>query len=279
MNIGVHVSAAGDLSLAPIRAEEIGCECFQFFSRPPQGGPGKEITPELAKKFRENSEKFQMPSYLHAPYYINLASAEGRIYHSSISILREELERGSKLGVKYLMFHIGSSKDLDRQEALDKVTEGIFQIMENYKGSTELLIEIAAGSGNVIGANLEEVEGILSHPKLSKFKIGVCFDTCHAFASGYDLRDEKTVKATFAKFDKIIGLKKLKLIHANDSMADFDSKKDRHEHIGHGKIGLKGFKAIVAFAKEQNIDMILETQHDELLAEDIKILKKLRGKK
>jgi deoxyribonuclease-4 len=118
---------------------------------------------------------------------------------------------------------------------------------------------------------------ILNQPKLKDFKIGICFDTCHAFASGYDLRDEKTVKATFAKFNKLIGLKKLKLMHVNDSIGEFDSKKDRHEHIGKGQIGLKGFKAIVTLAEKNKTDLILETQHDEYLENDIKILKKFRN--
>jgi deoxyribonuclease-4 len=139
MNIGVHVSSAGDLSLAPLRAEELGCECFQIFSRPPQGGPAKPITDELAANYKANCKKFKLPSYIHTPYYINLASLDNRIYHGSISVIREELERGTKLGVKYLMTHLGSAKDQTHEEAMVKVTEGISQILKDYDGSTEFL--------------------------------------------------------------------------------------------------------------------------------------------
>jgi deoxyribonuclease-4 len=128
--IGAHISAAGDLSLAPLRAAQVGLECFQFFSRPPQGGPAKLITAGLAGKFQGNCKKYKLEAYIHAPYYINLASASNRIYYGSISVLREELERGSQLGVKYLMTHLGSAKDLGETEGLKKTIEGIGKILD-----------------------------------------------------------------------------------------------------------------------------------------------------
>jgi deoxyribonuclease IV len=278
--IGAHISAAGDISLAPLRAAEAGLECFQFFSRPPQGGPAKPITAELAKKFQANCGKHKLESYIHAPYYINLASVSNRIYYGSISVLRDELERGSKLGVKYLMTHLGSAKDLGEKEGMKKTIEGIGKILEDYKGSTKFLIEMSAGSGAIIGDTFEEIAKIVSSAKLKKYKIGICYDTAHGFASGYDLRTDSAVKQTFKKLNEILGLKNLYLIHANDSQAELSSHKDRHEHIGKGKIGLAGFKALVAFAKKQKINLVLETPHegprDKELLEDIKILKKLR---
>ena len=173
------------------------------------------------------------------------------------------------------MTHLGSAKELGDKESIKKVIIGISEILKNYKGQTEFLIEISAGAGAIIGDTFEEIAQIINSPKLKKYKIGVCFDTCHAFASGYDLRNEIAVKKTFSAFNKIIGLEKLKLIHINDSIGDFNSKKDRHEHIGQGKIGLNGFEAIVKFCKIKKINLILETPHDELLEQDIKILKKL----
>ncbi len=278
--IGAHISAAGDVSQAPLRAASAGCECFQFFSRPPQGGPAKEITEKLATDFKSCSKQHDLESYVHTPYYINLASAKNNIYFGSIKVIREELERGSLLGVKYVMAHMGSSKELGEKEGLKKAIEGLEQIMKGYKGSTELLLEISAGAGAIIGDTFEELATMIHSAKLKKYKIGICFDTAHAFASGYDLRDTKTVTATFKQFDKVIGKEKLKLIHANDSLAEFNSKKDRHAHIGAGKIGLEGFKAIVAYAKKLKINLILETPHDghedQALLDDIKTLKDLR---
>lgn len=278
--IGAHISAAGDISQAPLRAVTAGCECFQFFSRPPQGGPAKEITEKLADDFKSNSKKHNLESYIHTPYYINLASAKNNIYYGSIKVIREELERGSLLGAKYVMAHMGSSKELGEKVGLKKAIEGLDQIMKGYKGTTELLLEISAGAGAIIGDTFEELGAMIHSAKLKKYKIGICFDTAHAFASGYDLRNAKAVTATFKQFDKIIGKEKLKLIHANDSLVDLNAKKDRHAHIGEGKIGLEGFKAIVAYAKKQKINLVLETPHDGhedlALLKDIKILKSLR---
>lgn len=278
--IGAHISAAGELSQAPLRAALAGCECFQFFSRPPQGGPAKPITNQLATDFKANCHQHDLESYIHTPYYINLASAKNNIYYGSIKVIREELERGSLLGVKYIMTHLGSSKELGEKAGLKQTIKGIGEILKGYKGTTELLLEISAGAGAIIGDTFEELASIINSAGLKKYKIGVCFDTAHAFASGYDLRDTKTVTATFKQFDKIIGKDKLKLIHANDSLAEFNSKKDRHAHIGEGQIGLAGFKAIVAYTQKQKINLILETPHDghtdPALLKDIKILKSLR---
>jgi len=280
MNIGAHVSSAGSVALAPKRAKDIGCECFQFFSRPPQGGKAKEITPEIAEDFKTNMKKYeQFASYIHAPYYINLASADNRIYYGSINVIREELERGSRLGVSGFMFHIGSAKDLGEKEGILKATKGIAEILKDYKGSTEFLIEMSAGAGATIGDSYEEIAEIINSTKLKNCNIGICFDTAHAFASGYDLRNDIVVKKTFSDFDKILGIEKLKLIHANDSKAELNSKKDRHEHIGKGLIGKDGFQAIVDFAKNKKINLILETPDGDSRINDIKILKKMRNEK
>ncbi|MFA5124652.1 MAG: deoxyribonuclease IV [Patescibacteria group bacterium] len=274
--IGAHISAAIDIAHTPLRAQKAGCECFQFFSRSPQGGPTKDLTKQTITDFKANCRKYRLESYIHSPYYINLASAKNNVYYGSVSALREELERGSLLGVKYMMAHLGSAKELGGGAGMKKVIEGLEKILTGYKGPTRLLIEMSAGAGAVIGDTFEEIAKIIDSPRLKKYDIGVCFDTCHAFSSGYDLRTEKAVKETFKKLDKILGLKRLKLIHANDSKTELGSHKDRHEHIGRGLIGLEGFRAIVQFAKQQKINLILETPHDEQLAEDLKILKKMR---
>jgi deoxyribonuclease IV len=274
--IGAHISAAGEVSQAPLRAYDAGCECFQFFSRPPQGGKAKPITDKLAKDFKSNCAQYDLESYIHTPYYINLASENNRIYYGSIAVIHEELERGSLLGVKYVMAHLGSAKDLGEKESTKKVIKGLSEMLKGYKGSTGFLIEMSAGAGAIIGDTYEDIAAIINSPQLKKYDIGICFDTAHAFASGYDLRTETAVKKTFKDFNKILGLKKLKLIHANDSLVELNTKRDRHAHIGQGHIGLAGFKAIVAFAKKQKINLILETPDGEERLKDIEILKKLR---
>ncbi len=283
MLIGAHISAAGGLYHAPANAKKQGCECYQFFSRSPQGGPAKKLTPADLQKFKAANQKLGYQNFFtHAPYFINLASSNNRIYYGSISVLREELERGSLLGVKYLMTHLGSAKDLGKTEALKKVSQGLEKILTGYHGSTELLIEISAGSGAIIGDTFEEIATIThnTNPIIQK-NIGVCFDTAHAFESGYDLRDEKSIAQTFSLFDKTIGLKKLRLIHLNDSQTALGSHSDRHADLGSGAIGLAGFSALIKYLqkKKLNIDLILETPTDSHRKKDIQLLKSLRGQK
>jgi deoxyribonuclease IV len=280
MLVGVHVSAAGGVQNAPGNAKKIGCEVFQVFSRPPQGGPARPVTKSVIREFvlaMENNKQAEF--YIHAPYYINLASTTPRIRYGSISVIRDELERGSLLGAKYVMTHLGSAKDLSRKEAIVKVSHGIIRILDKYKGSAKFLIENSAGSGNVMGDQFEEIAAIIKGlPQSIRNKVGVCFDTCHAFSSNYDLRNKKSLDQTLKKFDQIIGLDKLKLIHLNDSKTDINSHVDRHEHIGQGKIGTEGFKAIISHPKLKKVNLILETPEDEkgMQKDDLDLIKKLR---
>ena len=276
MLIGSHVSAAGGIWKAPENAASIGCEAFQFFSRPPQGGNVGKLTDEVIKKFRDACEKHSFDTYvIHAPYVINLASVVPRIRDGSIRIIREELERGAQLGARAVMFHPGSAKDVDIKTGIKMVAEGINKILDGYKGSTQLLIEVSAGSGNIIGAKFDEVAAILKH--LKNNDVGVCFDTAHAFAAGYDLRTKKTVMETFSRFDEEIGLERMVMSHCNDSKVELGAKKDRHDHIGEGHIGIKGFEEMLRDKRLSHLFWILETPISDQ-EKDIKIMKKLRKK-
>lgn len=277
MKFGAHVSIAGGIQNAPINAAAIGAETFQMFSRSPQGGPAPKLTPDVVDAFLKECADAELSDWvIHSPYYINFASGEERTRQSSIRIIREELERGTLINANYVMFHPGSAKDVGEKEAMKHCITGIKKVLDGYKGTTKLLIEISAGAGMVIGDMFEELAELLdgiNHPDL-----GICFDTAHAFASGYDLRDETSVAKTFATFDKIIGLKKLKMSHCNDSKIELGGKRDRHEHLGKGFIGLEGFKAIVGYKKfNKDFNLYLETE-PEGVKEDLKILKKLRKK-
>ncbi len=275
MLLGCHVSTAGGIMNAPLNAAKVGAEAFQCFSRSPQGGPAPALTEESLAAFFANCKDNNMKEWvLHAPYYINFASAEGRTRGNSIRIIREELERGTLLHAKYVMFHPGSAKDGDRGEGLAHVVDGLKKVLDGYDGTTQLLVEISAGAGQVIGDTFEEVAAILDgvgHPEM-----GVCFDTAHAFASGYDLRDAEHVKETFKKFDKIIGLERLKMSHCNDSKIELGGRKDRHEHIGKGFIGRAGFEALLHEPKIAHLNWFLETE-PEGVVEDLAILKEIRA--
>jgi deoxyribonuclease-4 len=276
MRIGAHVSAEGGLRNAPRHAGELGLECFQFFSRPPQGGPAPAITDDAAKKFLDECDKNgQGAWYIHTPYVINLASAEERIRHSSIKLIREDLERGTKLKAAAVVTHIGSASALGETLGLEKAAAGVKEITDGYKGPTRLLLELSAGAGMIIGDKLEELVKIIE--LASDRDIGICFDTAHAFASGYDLRDAASTRSVIESIGKIAGFSRLGLIHANDSKIDFGGRKDRHDHIGLGKIGEPAFREIMTSKSLRNIDVVLETPHDELLKSDVKVLFKMRG--
>ena len=274
MKFGAHVGIAGGVQNAPKNAADIGCETFQMFTRSPQGGPAPALTPAIVDIFLAGCRENRLAEWVvHAPYYLNFASVEERIRQSSARVVREDLERASLLQASCLMFHPGSARGVDFKQAMDWCIEGMKKVLDGYAGQTKLLIEISAGAGEIIGDTFEEIAELIrgvSHPEL-----GVCFDTAHAFASGYDLRDTKSVATTFDDFDKTIGLERLNAIHCNDSKIELGGRRDRHEHLGKGFIGLEGFRAIVEEPRLQSMNLYLETEPDGV-AEDLAKLKDLR---
>lgn len=271
--IGCHVSIAGGMQNAPERAAELGCEVFQIFSRSPRGGAAPKITAEIAADFKAAMKKHgQENCYIHTPYYINFASSNPALRKAASRVCREELERGTQIGAKYIMTHLGSSKDFSREEALDLVVQGVVEVLKGYKGTTKFLLEISAGSGNIIGDSFEELGYIIEK---SGMDLGICLDTAHMFASGYNIKSSEGFKDVIKKLKSSIGLEKIKLIHANDSKIDLGGRRDRHEHIGDGKIGKEGFVQIMT--QFPSLDLILETEHDKV-EEDIKALKTIRSK-
>lgn len=301
MKFGAHISITGGIENAPQRASSLGCECFQIFSRSPHGGESFKVKREKAGVFKSECKKYEINNYyIHTPYYINLASANNKIYYGSISAIKNELIMADLIGAKSVITHLGSAKDLGKKEAEKKLIEGlrkIFQlsfalnkrkkipplkkgfgeIFREKRFKAQLLLEITAGAGKIMGDNFEEIAYFIqeAEKEMSKNKLGVCFDTAHAFASGYDLRDEGAVKKTFDKFDKTIGIERLGLIHCNDSMAELGSHIDRHDNIGSGKIGPEGFKAILSDKRLKDLDFIIETPKGKE-KEDLEVLKGMR---
>ncbi len=273
MNIGCHVSIAQGIWKAPARAADLGCEAMQIFTRSPQGGPASAITPDIITNFQTAQKENKIHHvYVHAPYYINLASQNNRIRYSSVKIIRDELERASLLKAQAVIVHPGTAKDLGVKPAIKKIITMLKKCLTGYQGSTQLLLENSAGAGHIIGSDLTELATIIqqvNNPHLT----GICLDTQHSFASGYNW---KKFAPTLAQINSEIGLAKIKLIHANDSLTECGSKKDRHAHIGKGLIGTQVFSQLVTWAQKNNVDMILETKLDEV-AKDIQLLKKFRS--
>lgn len=274
--IGAHVSITGGVDRAAARAKAQGCEVMQIFVQSPQAFKTPETSEKEAELFKVSLKTYGIKAvYVHAPYLINLASPNNRIRHGSIAIIQKNLDRASVLGCAYLMAHLGSYGHESHQEGLERLIKSVATILEAYAGSCGLLLEMSAGSGNIIGARFEEIHTILA--ALHAPSLGVCLDTVHVFASGYDMRNKASVDATIKEFDRIIGLPRLKLIHANDSAMSLGSKKDRHADIGDGFLGRDAFHALLHHPKLQKLNFILETPgSDKRRLKDVKLLKKLR---
>lgn len=274
MKFGSHISIDNGIENAPLRAAEIGAECFQIFTKPPQGGSSAKMLLDKAEIFKNNLKLSGITNfYIHAPYYINLASFDNKVYYSAIKAIRDDLEEGTLLGARYVITHIGSAKNFGKEESLKKVIEAFKKILDGYKGSVELLIENSAGAGNIIGDDWAEIGEIIKKTSIQNLA-GICFDTAHAFESGYDLRTKKSLNSTMAKLDKFIGIEKIKVFHCNDSLTELGSHKDRHADIGKGNIGIAGFREIIRDPRFSGLDMVLETPGDD--EENLSILKKLR---
>jgi len=264
MQIGCHVSIAGGINNAVDNAVKRKCTAFQVFTRSPRGWHAKELSDNEVKSFKDKLNESNIDRFAtcaHMPYLPNLASPNQDSYEKSVNTLVDEIKRCGKLGIPYLVTHLGSH--LGNGEEI-----GIKQLVKAYtkaatiKNDVTILLENTAGQKNSVGSNFEQLGSILSQLKPSK-RFGVCIDTCHAFVFGYDLRTDKSVKDTFDKFEKSVGFENLKILHLNDAKGELGSKLDRHYHIGLGHIGEEGMKTIVKIANKKKIPLILETPIDD----------------
>jgi deoxyribonuclease-4 len=274
MRFGAHISISGKIYQVAERAESIGANTAQIFSRNPRGWQIKDFLSGDVKRLRENLKKLDIqPLIVHMPYLSNLASPKSELYLKSVNALKEDLRRCELLGAPYLVTHIGSFGASTRKEGIERVVEGINDAFSGVKNDVILLLENTAGSGRTLGSRFEEIARIIKDIK-ARARVGVCFDTCHGFAAGYDLRTERGVSETLKVFDKVIGLRFLKVIHANDSKFPLDSHTDRHWHIGEGYIGKKGFRALLHHPAIKNLPVIIETPLKEA-GDDVKNLRLL----
>jgi deoxyribonuclease IV len=265
MQIGMHVSIAGSISNAVDNALTLGCSAFQIFTRNPRGWKAKQLSNDDIKDFREKLSACTINRFAtvaHMPYLPNLSSPDVDPDSKSLNSLIEELKRCSQLGIPYLVTHLGSHKAAGDQKGIEKLVENFTKAVKNSPDDVMILLENTAGQKNSVGSDFEQLASILFQLKPSK-RFGVCFDTCHAFAAGYDLRTEKSTKSTLEEFDKFVGIDHLKIIHLNDSQGEIGCHKDRHEHIGLGKIGETGLRYVVRFASSKKIPVILETPIDD----------------
>lgn len=273
--IGAHTSTSGGLKNAIIEAHHIGANTFQCFTSNQKRWEGRQLTDEDLNSWFETLDKYPMKHIMsHDSYLINLGAYSEEVHHKSLHAFKEELKRCHALKISFLNFHPGAYTEGTEEECLKKIVSSL-KTLENLadKGETKLLIEATAGQGTQVGCTFGQL-GYLVDELKHTIPIGVCIDTCHIFAAGYDVRSKKAWDETLLEFDKKVGLKHLYAMHVNDSMKPFGSKKDRHAPLGEGEIGLEGFKAMMQDKRLSHIPKYLETpEGPDLWKKEIALLK------
>ena len=272
--IGAHVSAAGGVANAPLRAREIGARAFAFFTKNQRQWRAKALNEKEIEAFKKNLNNCNFkPEHIlpHDSYLINLAHPETDKRQKSLAAFIDEFERCEQLGLTKLNFHPGSTlKKISDEEGLTLVAQGINTALAKTSHITAV-IENTAGQGSNLGHRFEHLKTIIDQVE-DKTRVGVCLDTCHTFAAGYDLRTPETYAQTMLEFDRIVGFSYLKGMHLNDAKSTFASRVDRHHSIGQGNLGLETFRLLMQDDRLDNIPLILETIDDTLWAQEISLL-------
>lgn len=266
--LGAHISIAGGIEKSILRGESIKGTCIQIFTASNRQWSFKTFSLEQIDAFKKNWNASSIKYvFSHASYLINLGSPKKETQGKSITALVAELTRCDQLGLPYVILHPGSSLTSDPEECMKLIAQNLDKAIEESAGSTQILLENMAGQGTAVAYRFEQLAYIYKHIR-NKDRVGICFDTAHAFAAGYNFATPEAYEAMWQQFDQLIGLKNLKAIHINDSKKSLGSRVDRHEHIGKGKIGLEAFRLLMNDKRFSLIPKVLETPKGEDLRED-----------
>lgn len=273
------MSIAGGLVRALERGQSVGCETVQIFTKNNNQWRARDLTKGETADFRGRLLAGPIRvAFAHDSYLINLASPDPRLLERSRLAFVDELERARELGLQYLVLHPGAHLGLGEEEGIRQISKSFDWIFEKTpSGKVRVLIETTAGQGTSLGFRFEEIRAILNRVK-ENHRLGVCIDTCHVFAAGYDLRTEKGYQRTFEDFDRIVGMERIKAFHLNDSKKPLGSRVDRHEHIGKGFLGLRPFQFLLNDPRFKNHPMVLETpkgKDDTWDRENLRVLRDL----
>lgn len=261
--MGLHISISGGLHKAVDRAKDRGCDIFQIFSQSPRSWNSKSISEDEAREFASSFKKSGLALAVdHMPYLPNLASSKEDVHEKSIDALTSELMRCQMLRIPYLVSHLGSHLGAGWDEGYKRIVEAVDTSLSQADNGVILLLENTAGTKNSMGSSLEEIATIIDAFDTLRPRLGICLDTCHLFAAGYELRTPEGLQATLNQFQELIGLERLMLLHINDCRGAMGSHLDRHEHIGLGQIGENGFRLILRHPSLKDLPMVLETPVD-----------------
>ena len=278
MRLGAHESISGGLHKAFDRARSVGCDAVQIFVKSNRSWAVKPLTEGDVARFKAKAEESGIrPVVGHTSYLLNLGTPDEALWAKSRDMLIVELERCEALGMPYLVLHPGSHVGTGEEAGLARVAQGLGEVHAATPGfCTRVLLETTAGQGSSLGHCFEHLAWLLENAPEGE-RLGVCLDTCHVFAAGYELRTPAGYAATMETFDQVIGLERLKVMHLNDSKGDLGSRKDRHEHIGKGHIGLEGFRHVLNDPRLAGLPGLLETPKSDDLHEDRQNLAVLRS--
>ncbi len=277
--LGAHISIAGGVDLAPLRGKQVGCRTIQLFTKSSNQWRARSLPSEEIDRFRANLQAAAIaPAVAHGAYLINLASTDPALHQRSMAACLEELERAEALGIPYLVIHPGAHMGAGEEAGLRQVANSLRELLKRTKGCrVQVVLETTAGQGTALGYRFEQIALLLDQIGLPE-RTGVCLDTCHLFAAGYDIRTLGDYHGVLRVFDQVVGIPFLRVIHVNDCKKELGCRVDRHEHIGKGTIGLEAFRCLVTDPRLRGIPMIIETPKDgDFVTADRRNLETLRG--
>jgi len=279
VRLGSHVSIAGGMDRAPLRGRQVGCDTIQVFTKSNRQWRVRRLGDREVEAFKAQLETTGIgPVVAHDCYLVNLAAPRASLWKKSVAAFREEMERAERLGIPYLVTHPGSHAGAGEAEGVRRVAEALNVLRAPLPrhGGVQILLETTAGQGSSLGYRFEQLAAILDQVEGAD-RIGICLDTCHIFASGYDIRTRDGYRKTMRDLDACLGLHRLKVIHLNDSVQGLGSRVDRHAHIGEGRLGLEPFRRLLNDPAFRGVPMILETpKDDDFVKADRRNLARLR---
>jgi deoxyribonuclease-4 len=276
------MSIAGGMPRAVERAVAVEATALQVFVKSSNQWAARRLPPEEVRRYRRASRDagLERHTLAHASYLINVASPDEALWKRSVEALREEADRCDRLGITYLVLHPGSHVGSGTGAGLERAARGLDAVLRPRgrprRRGVRILIETTAGQGSNLGSSFEEIRDLLALARSAE-RLGVCLDTCHVLAAGYEIRDRASYRRTMRRFDETIGLDRLEAVHLNDSKTDLGSRRDRHEHIGEGFLGTEPFRLLLNDRRFRDLPMVLETPKGEDLREDRENLGRLRG--
>ena len=278
VRLGSHMSIAGGLDRAPLRGRQAGCDTIQVFTKSNRQWSAKPLSDREVEAFKANLEATGIgPVVAHDCYLLNLAAPRAALWRKSVAAFRVEMERAERLGIPYLVTHPGAHLGTGEAGGIARVAEALNLLHAALPSArVQVLLETTAGQGTSLGHRFEQLAAVLARVERAE-RLGICLDTCHVFAAGYDLRSPDGYRRTFRELDACVGLRRLKAIHLNDSVQGLGSRVDRHAHIGEGRLGLEAFRLILNDRRLRQVPMVLETpKDDDFLRADRRNLGRLR---